>query len=257
METVTVRAAAEGSTTSSKASPMTAKAKVARKKPNASLVTPDRTNVRMTRGESCELASCRPTRVIAKTTPTNVSIDEDITPSMVSAVEVRTVLPRPQSGGSPTTSGCATTTAVRTPPRTSSRGMNQNRSRTHSDSRTRRCAQRDPTVNACIWPCWPGSRRRAKRSTDNPGLVLPARDGGSSRAAATSSPSMMRGGPGHVPDARHEGGVSVSTRSPSWSSHARPGRPRPSGRASRRRPRCRGSDVRPVRDSSSPSPAHA
>ena len=83
------------------ASPVTAKAKVARKKPNATLVTPDRTNVRITRGESCELASCRPTRVIAKTTPTNVSIDEAITPSMVSAVEVRIVLPETPVGRQP------------------------------------------------------------------------------------------------------------------------------------------------------------
>ena len=161
---MTVRAAAEGSSTSSMASPATANAKVARKKPNATLVTPDRTNVRITRGESCELASCRPTRVIAKTTPTKVSIDEAITPSMVSAVEVLIVRPRPQSAGSPTTWGCATTTATSTPPTTSSRGMNQKPSRTHSDVRTLRCAQWDPAANACMRPCWPDSRRRATRA---------------------------------------------------------------------------------------------
>ena len=42
---------------------------------------------------------------MAKTTPTNVSIEDAITCSNVSAVVVRTAWPRPQSGGSPTISG--------------------------------------------------------------------------------------------------------------------------------------------------------
>ena len=87
------------------ASPVMAKANVARNTPNATLVTPERTKVRITRGESCELASWCPTRVIAKTTPTNVSMEAAITWSKVSAVEVRTAWPCPRSRGRPMTSG--------------------------------------------------------------------------------------------------------------------------------------------------------
>ena len=75
----TVRDAAAVSSTLSNAIPVTANAKVARKTPKAVLVTSDRTKVRMTRGESWELASWSPTRVIAKTTPTKVSIEDAIT----------------------------------------------------------------------------------------------------------------------------------------------------------------------------------
>ncbi len=148
----TVRDAAATSSTLSKASPVTAKAKVARKMPNAVLVTPERTKVRITRGESCELASCRPTRVIAKTTPTKVSIDEAITCSIVSAVWIRTTRPRSQSVPKPSRSGRHTTTAVSTPATTRTAGIDQKRSRTHSFKRTNRCCQCGPVGNARTAP---------------------------------------------------------------------------------------------------------
>ena len=144
----TVRDAAAASSTLSKARPVTAKAKVARKMPKAALVTPERTKVRITRGESWELASCRPTRVIAKTTPTKVSIDEAITCSMVSAVLIRTTRPRSQSVPRPSRSGRHTTTAVSTPATTSTAGIDQKRSRTHSFRRTSRCTQCGPVGSA-------------------------------------------------------------------------------------------------------------
>ena len=77
--TATVREAAAGVSTLSKARAVSANANAARKTPNAVLVTAERTKVRITRGDSCELASCSATSVIAKTTPTNVSIEEAMT----------------------------------------------------------------------------------------------------------------------------------------------------------------------------------
>src|SRR6188472_419476 len=147
----TVREAAATSSTLSKASPVTAKANVARKTPNAIFVIAERTNVRMTRGDSCELASWSPTRVIAKTTPTKVSIDDAITCSIVSAVRIRTTRPRSQSVGSPSRSGLQTTTAVSTPASTRTAGIDQNRSRTHSLHRTNRYAKRGPGTSARTW----------------------------------------------------------------------------------------------------------
>ena len=94
--------------------------------------------VRITRGDSWELASCRPTSVIAKTTPTKVSIEEAITCSRAPAVLGRTVLPRSQSEGRPSRSGRDTATAISTLPAIRASGMDQNRSRTHSFMRTRR-----------------------------------------------------------------------------------------------------------------------
>ena len=93
------------SSTLSKAIAVTAKANVARKTPKAVLVIADRTNVRMTRGDSCELASWSPTSVIAKTTPTKVSIEDAITCSIVFAVRIRATWPRSQSSGRPSRSG--------------------------------------------------------------------------------------------------------------------------------------------------------
>ena len=60
-------------------------ANVARNSPKASFVMPDRTNVRITRGESWALASWRATSVIVKTTPTKVSIDAAMMPKSASA----------------------------------------------------------------------------------------------------------------------------------------------------------------------------
>ena len=77
--TATVREAAAGVSTLSKARAVNANVNAARKTPNAVLVTAERTKVRITLGDSCELASCRATRVIAKTTPTKVSIEEAMT----------------------------------------------------------------------------------------------------------------------------------------------------------------------------------
>ncbi len=144
----TVRDAAAVSSTLSNAIPVTAKAKVARKMPKAVLVTFERTNVRMTRGESCELASWRPTRVIAKTTPTKVSMEDAITSSIVFAVRIRTTWPRSQLAGRPSRSGRDTTTARSTPASTRAAGIDQNRSRTHSLRRTRRYSWAVPTGSA-------------------------------------------------------------------------------------------------------------
>ena len=148
----TVRDAAAVLSTLSNAIPVTAKAKVARKTPKAVLVTFDRTNVRMTRGESCELASWSPTRVIAKTTPTKVSMEDAITCSIVFAVRIRTTWPRSQSVGRPSRSGRETTTAMSTPASTRATGIDQNRSRTHSLRRTRRYSQEVPTGSARTCP---------------------------------------------------------------------------------------------------------
>ena len=53
--------------------------------PKASLVTPDRINVLMTRGDACELASWRATSVSVKTTARNVRVAEAMMPSTVAA----------------------------------------------------------------------------------------------------------------------------------------------------------------------------
>ena len=144
----TVREAAAGLSMLSKAIAVTAKAKMARKTPKAVFVTPDRTNVRMTRGESWALASWSPTRVIAKTTPTKVSIEDAITCSNVFAVRALTMWPRSQSTGRPSRPGRETTTAMRMPASTRATGIDQNRSRTHSLRRTRRCAHGAPPGSA-------------------------------------------------------------------------------------------------------------
>ena len=166
--TTTVREAAAGSSTLSKAKAVTAKANVARKTPKAVLVIAERTNVRMTRGDSCALASWRATSVIAKTTPTKVSIEDAITCSSAFAVLGRATLPSPQSSGRPNSSGAETTTPISTPATISARGIDQNRSRTHSAHRTGWCAHRDPAGSA---------RTGAAESTSGAGISSDARDG--------------------------------------------------------------------------------
>jgi hypothetical protein len=66
--------------------------------PKASLVTPDRTNIRSTRGDSCELASCSATSVSVKTTPTKVSVDGAMIPSSADASPESTGTPPRQRG---------------------------------------------------------------------------------------------------------------------------------------------------------------
>ena len=143
-----MREAAAALSTLSKAKAVSANAKLARKTPNAVLVTGERTNVRRTRGDSCALASWRATSVIAKTTPTKVSIEDAITCSNASAVLVRARFPKPQSSGRPNSSGRDTTTPISTPATISATGIDQNRSRTHSPQRTGWCAHRDPAGRA-------------------------------------------------------------------------------------------------------------
>src|SRR5215212_9592691 len=91
-------------------------ANVARNKPKASFVTLDRTNVRITRGDSWELANCKATRVIVKTTPTKVSIDAAMMPRSASAEPALTGRPPPTfaSPGIESALETATPTAIPT-----------------------------------------------------------------------------------------------------------------------------------------------
>src|SRR5215212_3750026 len=107
-------------------------ANVARNSPNASLVTPDRTNVRITRGESCALANCKATSVIVKTTPTNVSIDAAMMPKSDSAEPALTGRPPPALSSPAIESALETATPTPTPATSNAVGTTQNRSRTHS-----------------------------------------------------------------------------------------------------------------------------
>ena len=111
---------------------------VARNSPKATFVMPDRTNVRITRGESWALASWRATSVIVKTTPTKVSIDAAMMPKSASAELALTGRPPPTAASPGIESTLETANPTATPATSSAVGTTQNRSRTHSCASTTR-----------------------------------------------------------------------------------------------------------------------
>src|SRR5215211_2543013 len=113
-------------------------ANVARNSPNASFVMPDRTKVRITRGDSWALANCRATSVIVKTTPTKVSIDAAIMPRSASAEPALTGKPPPTLSTPGIESALETATPTASPAASNAVGTTQNRSLTHSWTSTTR-----------------------------------------------------------------------------------------------------------------------
>jgi hypothetical protein len=112
--------------------------KVASKMPKAALVTPDLTNIRSTRGESWELASCRATRVSVKTTPRNVSVDVATIPRTLAASPGLTGGPTRRATGTPRLRAL-TVTAARPAPATRNRaGITQKLSASRSAAQARR-----------------------------------------------------------------------------------------------------------------------
>ncbi len=106
--------------------------------PKATLVTPERTKLRITRGDSWELASCRATSVSVNTTPRNVSVEDAMMPRKPAASPGPTEKPLRQAAGTPIWRASTVSTASTAPDTSSTAGMTQNRSRTRSRVHSRR-----------------------------------------------------------------------------------------------------------------------
>jgi hypothetical protein len=112
-------------------------------------VIPDRTNVRITRGESWALANWRATSVIVKTTPTKVSIDAAMMPRSASAEPALTGRPPPTLSSPGIESAIETATPTAIPATSNAVGTTQNRSRSHSCASTNRNLFLDSGRSAC------------------------------------------------------------------------------------------------------------
>ena len=106
--------------------------------PKATLVTPERTKFRITRGDSWELASWRATRVRVNTTPRKVSVDDAMMPRKPAASPGVTEKPVRQAAGTPSVRACTVRTASTAPATSSTAGMTQNRSRIRSRAHSTR-----------------------------------------------------------------------------------------------------------------------
>jgi hypothetical protein len=102
------------------------------------LVTPDRTNIRTTRGESWELASCSATSVSVNTTPRNVSVDDATMPSTLEVSPALTRGPTRSSPPRPRLPALAVTAARPAPTASSSAGTGQKLSASRSWAQARR-----------------------------------------------------------------------------------------------------------------------
>ena len=148
---------------------MTEYANAASSVPNATRVMPDRTNVLITRGDSCELASCRETRVRVNTTPRKVSV----APAMLS----RKPLPQDASAGRPPREchrapPSAVSTASPVPATSRTAGITQNRPRIHSPAQRTRYPADDTAGSASTGggaPRWSAVRMQSPGARAAPG----------------------------------------------------------------------------------------
>jgi len=106
--------------------------------PKATLVTPERTKLRITRGDSWELASWRATRVRVNTTPRKVSVEDAMMPRKPAASPGATKKPVRQAAGTPSVRASTVSTASTAPATSSIAGMTQNRSRIRSRAHSTR-----------------------------------------------------------------------------------------------------------------------
>ncbi len=137
--------------------------------PNATLVMPDLTNVLITLGDSCELASCSATRVSVNTTPRKVSVAA----AMLSRKPLLQLASAGKPPQEPTNPGpAAVSTASPVPRASSTAGITQNRSRTHSPAQRSRYPPDDTAASASTGggpPYWSAVRMQPPRARAAPG----------------------------------------------------------------------------------------
>src|SRR5580693_2617221 len=114
----------------------------------------DLTNVLITRGDSCELASCKATRVSVNTTPRKVSVAAAMF-SRKPLLQLASAGKPPQPPSAPGPAAISTASPV--PKASSTAGTTQNRSRTHSAAQRSRYSLDDTAASASTeggapWP---------------------------------------------------------------------------------------------------------